>query len=87
MTDGTDEEGPEPARLDPLVVTDQVEEAVLDCFIPGVVTELGELLEHGVLVVPVPGHRVGGDGLEIYRQLSKTMTIYDYYVAYPEAKF
>ena len=30
MTDGTDQEGPESARLDPLVVTDQVEEAVLD---------------------------------------------------------
>ena len=68
MTDRTDEEGPEPARLDPVVVTDQVEEAVLDSFIPGVVTELGEFLEHRGLVFPVPRHRVGGDGLEISLQ-------------------
>ena len=66
MTDGTDEEGPQSARLDPVVVTDQVEKAVLDCFIPGVVTEHGELLEHRGLVFPVPRHRIGGNGLEIY---------------------
>ena len=58
MTDSTDEEGPEPARLDPVVVTDQVEEAVLDSFIPGVVTELRELLEYRGLVFPVPRRRV-----------------------------
>ena len=68
MTESTDEEGPEPARFDLVVVTDQVEEAVLDCFIPGVVTELGELLEHRFLVFPIPRHRLGGDGLEIYLQ-------------------
>ena len=65
MTDSTDEEGPEPARLDPVVVTDQVEEAVLDCFIPGVVTEHRVLLQHRGFVFPVPGHGVRGDGLEI----------------------
>ena len=68
MTESTDEEGPESARLDLVVVTDQVEEAMLDCFIPGVVTELGELFEHRFLVFPVPRHWLGGDGLEIYLQ-------------------
>ena len=58
MTDRTDEEGPEPARLDPVVVTDQVEEAVLDCFIPGVVTEHGVFLKHRGFVLSVPGHGV-----------------------------
>ena len=68
MTDGTDEEGPESARLDLVVVTHQVQQAVLDCFVPGVVAELGELLEDRLLVFPVPRHRVGGNGLEIYLQ-------------------
>ena len=68
MTESADEEGPESARLDLVVVTDQVEEAMLDCFIPGVVTELGELFEHRFLVFPVPRHWLGGDGLEIYLQ-------------------
>ena len=58
MAESADQEGPQPAWLDLLVVTDQVEEAVLDGLVPGVVPEHWELFEHRLIVIPVPRYRV-----------------------------
>ena len=65
LTDGADEEGPEPGGFDLLVVADQVEEAVLDTLVPRLVTEHRQLLEERLAIVSIPGGGVLGDGLDI----------------------
>ena len=47
------------------MVTDQVEEAVLDTLVPRLVTEHRQLLEERLAILPVPGGGVLGDGLDI----------------------
>ena len=64
MTQSADQEGPQAAWPDLLVVTDEVEEAVLDCLVPGLVTKHRQPLKQGLEVVPVPGGGVLGNGLE-----------------------
>ena len=67
MADCADEEAPEAAGLDPVLVADQVEEAVLRALVPRLVPELGELLEYRVKVLLVPLQGVAGDSLGIKR--------------------
>ena len=67
VADCADEEAPEAAWLDPVLVGDEVEEAVLRALVPRLVPELGELLEYRVKVLLVPLQGVAGNRLGINR--------------------